>query len=108
MAAGKKRRLHNFTGGKDGSVPLAGVIFDQTGNLYGTTLLGGAYGYGVVFELAPSSDGGWKETVLHAFFNNPGSYPYAGLIFDAAGNLYGTTYGSDNSKQYGSVFEVMR
>lgn len=97
--------LHKFTGGKDGGVPFAGVIFDAAGNLYGTTTKGGAHNYGVVFKLTPNSNGGWHETVLHAFDNTPGAYPWAGVILDAAGNLYGTTQG-DGTKTFGSVFEI--
>jgi len=97
--------LHQFTGGKDGADSRASLIFDAAGNLYGTTLYGGAGSYGVVFKLAPNSKGGWTETVLHQFADYPGAYPYAGLIFDAAGNLYGTTQG-DGSTTFGSVFEI--
>jgi uncharacterized repeat protein (TIGR03803 family) len=100
--------LHSFTGGKDGGLPFAGLIFDQ-GNLYGTTLEGGRLrfcggsGCGVVFKLAPNSKGGWNEAVLHAFFDDPGAFPLAGVIFGAAGNLYGTTSGRTAA---GSVFEI--
>ncbi len=104
--------LHQFTGGKDGSMPLAGVIFDAAGNLYSTTYQGGAYGYGVVFKLTPTATGGWHETVLHAFHDSPGAYPGGGpnvaggtLVFDGSGNLYGTTSG-DGSKTFGTVFEI--
>ena len=84
--------LHSFGNGTDGVYPFAGLIFDAAGNLYGTTYEGGTYGYGTVFELTPTRGGGWTETVLHSFGNGTdGDVPYAGLIFDAAGNLYGTT-----------------
>ena len=101
--------LHTFTGGKDGGVLVAGVIFDQAGNLYGTTRnedrsLCGGQGCGVVFKLTPNSNGGWKDTVVHTFQGKPGANPLAGLIFDAAGNLYGTTSG--RFKGFGSVFEI--
>ncbi len=87
--------LHSFTGGADGAVPPASLIFDAAGNLYGTTFHGGCTactnGCGVVFELAPESDGTWTESVLHSFTGGAdGSYPEAGLVFDAAGSLYGT------------------
>jgi uncharacterized repeat protein (TIGR03803 family) len=80
--------------GKDGDSPWAGLIFDKAGNLYGTTIFGGANGYGTVFELTPKAGGGWTEKVLHSFNDNgtDGNTPYASLIFDAVGNLYGTTY----------------
>ena len=80
-----------------GSNPYAGVIFDAAGGLYGTTLNGGVYGWGAVFELKPKAGGGWTEKVLHAFNPCPGcvdgSLPQAGVILDAAGNLYGTASG---------------
>lgn len=88
--------LHNFdVFTKDGYFPYANVIFDTAGNLYGTTTLGGAYGQGTVFELSPSGSGGWTEKLLHSFGNGTdGATPNAGLILDAAGNLYGTaTFG---------------
>jgi uncharacterized repeat protein (TIGR03803 family) len=97
-AASKYKVLHKFAlNGKDGKLPLAGLILDVAGNLYGTTYIGGAYGYGVVFRLAPNADGGWTESVLHSFTGgSDGKYPGAGLIFDAAGNLYGTTQSGGN------------
>jgi hypothetical protein len=96
---------------RDGRYPLAGLISDTAGNLYGTTNLGGdrslcgGTGCGVVFKLVPNSNGKWTETVLHRFLDRPGAGPYAGLIFDASGNLYGTTVGDVNST-HGSVFEI--
>lgn len=75
----------------DGSIPDAGVIADVTGNLYGTTLSGGKYGGGTVFKLTPEG----VETVLYSFCRHPscpdGAGPDAELIFDAIGNLFGTT-----------------
>ncbi len=96
--------LHKFTSGVHGEHSMASLIFDHAGNLYGTAS-GGAYGYGVVFKLTPTSNGKWKEQVLHAFRNRPGASPSGGLIFDAAGNLYGTT-GGDGVTTFGSVFEI--
>jgi uncharacterized repeat protein (TIGR03803 family) len=89
----KERVLYSFRGGKDGGYPLAGVVFDKAGNLYGTTNAGGAKGFGTVFELTPDK-GGWKESVLYSFkgsSNGDGQSPWAGVIFDKEGNLYGTT-----------------
>jgi uncharacterized repeat protein (TIGR03803 family) len=100
-----KHTLHQFTGGRDGANPYVGVTFDSAGNLYGATNGGGAYGYGVVFKLTPTSTGGWSYRVLHAFKNAPGAHPQGDLIVDGAGNLYGTSYG-DGSKTLGSVFEI--
>jgi uncharacterized repeat protein (TIGR03803 family) len=101
--------LHNFGQGADGGLVSAGLIFDAAGNLYGTTSGGGTYGGGTVFELTPTAGGGWTEQVLHSFNHNGGDgiVPYlAALIFDAVGNLYGTTYfGTYGS---GTVFELIR
>jgi len=97
--------LHQFTGGGRAAWGGCGLTFDVSGNLYGTRNVGGAYQYGVVFKLAPTSSGGWKETVLHAFKDTPGAYPDGGVIFDAAGNLYGMTSG-DGNKTFGSVYEI--
>jgi uncharacterized repeat protein (TIGR03803 family) len=91
---------------RDGSDPLARLIFDQAGNLYGTAHSGGAHGYGVVFKLVPNLSGEWTETVLAAFADDPGAYPRSGLIFDGAGNLYGTTRG-DGVWQYGKTHGLM-
>src|SRR5664280_601677 len=98
--------LHNFGIGRDGTDPLAGLIFDAAGNLYGTTEYAGNYGGGTVFEWTPAAGGGWTETVLHSFGNGTDGYsPSAGLIFDAAGNLYGTTP-HGGTYEGGTVFEV--
>jgi uncharacterized repeat protein (TIGR03803 family) len=98
--------LHGFnTLGTDGFEPFAGLIFDAARNLYGTTAEGGAYAHGIVFELTPTTGGGWTETVLHSFNGTDGARPLSGLVLDAAGNLYGTTSaGGANSN--GTVFEL--
>jgi uncharacterized repeat protein (TIGR03803 family) len=93
----------------DGQNPTYGTVtFDSNGNLYGTTLSGGANGYGVVYELSPPASGqtAWTETVLYSFANNPdGANPVNGLIWDASGNLYGVTYnGGVNGN--GTIFEL--
>src|ERR1022692_2790827 len=100
--------LHSFSGGADGTHPYAGLIFDAAGNLYGTTDLGGAYGYGTVFELTPAAGGTWTEKVLHNFNNEgtDGIERLGPLIIDAAGNLYGTTYQGGAYNSYGTVFEL--
>src|ERR1022692_4730194 len=96
--------LHSFNGSaSDGAIPLASVIFDAVGNLYGTTS-GGDHSNGNVFELTPNADGSWTESVLHSFDGYDGSSPQAGLIFDAAGNLYGTAGGGAYGK--GTVFKL--
>src|SRR6266852_4283088 len=85
--------LHNFgNNGTDGVNPRGGLILDAAGNLYGTTMEAGPGSAGIVFELVPSGAGGWKEVLLHAFgHGKDGQVPVASLVFDAAGNLYGTT-----------------
>lgn len=98
--------LYAFTGGTDGSSPLANVVLDPGGNIYGTTYSGGdpTCGCGVVFELSPTS-GGWNETTLYTFTGADGQYPEGGVILDANGNLYGTTL--DGGLYYdGVVFEL--
>lgn len=102
--------LFNFKG-RNGNGPLAGLIFDASGNLYGTTGRGGTKGHGVVFELSPSSHGSWKETVLYNFAGSPndGAEPSADLIMDSVGNLYSTTrYGGSATctSGCGTVFEL--
>jgi uncharacterized repeat protein (TIGR03803 family) len=74
----------------DGGGSTAGLIFDAVGNLYGTTELGGSDASGTVFELSPQGDGTWSESVLYSFGNQGPVAPYAGVIMDPAGNLYGT------------------
>jgi uncharacterized repeat protein (TIGR03803 family) len=97
--------LHNFTNGADGGNPQAGLILDGAGNLYGTTYVGGAYCCGTVFELTPAGGGTWNEKVLYSFGSGNTAYPTSGLIFDGAGNLYGTTL-QGGPAQGGSVFEL--
>jgi uncharacterized repeat protein (TIGR03803 family) len=99
--------LHNFDpSNKDGSDPLSSLIFDSAGNLYGTSFYGGSAGYGTVFELSPPVSGNaWTETVIYSFPNSTDGYAQYGLIFDSAGNLYGTTLGED-SVTFGTVFEL--
>jgi len=98
--------LYSFTGtAGDGVYPYAGLVLDAQGNLYGTTVLGGAGGVGTVFKLDTSG----KETVLYSFTMLDGAVPYAGLVLDTQGNLYGTTYGGGNRAcKYpcGTVFKL--
>jgi uncharacterized repeat protein (TIGR03803 family) len=100
--------LHRFNhNGMDGIVPFSGLILDAAGNLYGTTVIGGVYSGGTVFELTPQTDRSWSERILHNFNDNgnDGAQPNASLIFDAAGNLYGTTY-TGGANDGGTVFEL--
>jgi len=96
--------LYSFSGSPDGYVPLAGLIKDSDGNLYGTTAYGGLYGFGTIFEVSKTG----VETVLYSFSGYPadGVYPQAGLVRDAAGNLFGTTqYGGPGSCQINGFTE---
>jgi uncharacterized repeat protein (TIGR03803 family) len=103
-STGTETVLHSFNNdGTDGIYPYAGVILGKKGNLYGITTGGGAFGYGMVFELSPSE----KETILHSFEWNgtDGVGPSGGLVMDKKGNLYGTTsFGGAYSN--GTVFEL--
>jgi uncharacterized repeat protein (TIGR03803 family) len=105
--AGQYSILYSFAGGTDGIDPVAGVTLDAKGNLYGTTSTGGSYGYGTVYELKRLQSG-WAEHILHNFeMLNDGGNPYAGLIFDPSGNLFGAaTNGGDNSGGGGTIFEL--
>jgi uncharacterized repeat protein (TIGR03803 family) len=103
--------LYAFTGGSDGREPYARLLSDASGNLYGTTLLGGnigstcSTGCGTVFKLTPGASG-WTESVLYAFQGGAdGASPYAALAHDAAGNLYGTT-NSGGASGFGVVFKL--
>lgn len=117
--------LYSFQGVPDGAVPAGGVVFDQAGNLYGTTTDGGSSSCrsiqqcGTVYQLAPPAKQGdpWTETVLYVFkgnARNDGASPFGGLVIDSAGNLYGTTgYGGTGNcvllgskRGCGTVFEL--
>jgi len=100
--------LYSFAAGSDGANPESGVLFDTAGNLYGTTYLGGSPGYGTVYKLAHSLSG-WTESVIYSFGGgNDGANPVAFLIFNKAGNLYGTTSGSvsGGAAGYGTIFKL--
>ena len=87
--------LYSFQGASDGVTPLAGLVMDAEGNLYGTTAGANSFGAGAVFELSPpaTSGGSWTLTTLHAFEGSDGTAPSGNLMFDKIGNLYGTTQG---------------
>jgi len=100
--------LYSFAGnGIDGSMPFSSLVLDPSGNLYGSTPDGGLYSQGTVFELTPNPSGVWTEKVLHNFIYDgvDGNNPYANLIFDAAGNLYGTTV-DGGLNGLGTAFEL--
>jgi uncharacterized repeat protein (TIGR03803 family) len=101
-----EKNLDNLSGVIDH--PLGNLIFDNSGNLYGTTLDGGANGFGAVFELIPQANGTFKQTVIYSFGGYPvdGAGPSAGLIFDGVGNLYGTTaHGGSSSNCLGALLK---
>jgi uncharacterized repeat protein (TIGR03803 family) len=102
--------LHSFIAyPNDGDGPVGGLIIDLAGNLYGTTSDGGPGYYGVVFELMPSSNGQWSESILHGFSDSPdGAYPYARVAFDEAGNLYGVTGDGGNTSCGGGCGVVFK
>jgi uncharacterized repeat protein (TIGR03803 family) len=101
----------------DGDGPVAPLTWDSRGNLYGTALYGGngppkcpgSLGCGVAFQMTPNSNGTWKYHVLHRFaaFSYDGRYPYAGLVVDASGNVYGATY-LGGSHGNGTIFKLTR
>ncbi len=101
--------LYGFMPGVDGTVPYGDLVFDQAGNLYGTTEDGGLYAQGTVYELTPSGST-WTESVLYNFSGsygsgNDGANPASGVIFDNAGNLYGTTSGG-GLFGFGTIFQL--
>jgi uncharacterized repeat protein (TIGR03803 family) len=117
FAAGNETVLYSFANGAGGANPIAGLIFDKAGNLYGTTFQDGANNSGTVFQLVPGANGTWTETVLYSFCSlsgcTDGAFPYYGsLVFDTAGNLYGTTIEGGTSGSgcngfgCGTVFEL--
>ncbi|HWY22560.1 MAG TPA: choice-of-anchor tandem repeat GloVer-containing protein [Candidatus Acidoferrum sp.] len=100
--------LYSFTGGADGgSLFGSSLIIDGSGNLYGTAESGGAYGYGVVFEMVAGSNGTWTQKVLHSFKGgNDGTFPFNNpLVMDPAGKLYGATL-SGGAHDYGIVYQL--
>ena len=103
--SGNETVLYSFAGGTDGCIPNLGVIQDAEGNLYGATYSGGdsnctVGGCGVVFKL----DKAGKETILHRFHGRDGAFAGNGfLVWDAAGNLYGTTVAGGDTCPWGSL-----
>jgi uncharacterized repeat protein (TIGR03803 family) len=99
--------LHTFNQRPNGSQSQSGLVSDAAGNLYGTTVRGGAYG--VVFRLSRNTHGQWTQTVLHNFtggYDGPdGESPGSGVTLDSAGNLYGVTF-SGGSYGCGSVYKL--
>jgi uncharacterized repeat protein (TIGR03803 family) len=101
-STGQESVLYNFTGAGDGAIPDSGLVMDSQGNLYGTTLYGGAGFAGTVFKVTPTG----QETILYSFLDGAdGGMPYGGVIMDSAGNLYGTT-NSGGSANAGVVYKL--
>ncbi len=99
--------LHNFAGGSsDGSDPYAGLVTGKNGVLFGTTIKGGPTDQGTVFKLTPSGSS-YTESIVYSFAggSSDGAYPYAGLIIDKKGGLYGTTI-NGGSANNGVVFKL--
>ncbi|MGC2109089.1 MAG: choice-of-anchor tandem repeat GloVer-containing protein [Candidatus Korobacteraceae bacterium] len=99
-----EQTLHTFQDYNLGASPIGGLAFDSSGNLYGTTIYGGAQFSGTVYQLTPSL-GSWTFHLLYSLAGNDGEGPLASLILDSAGNLYGTTY-VDGAHQQGAVFKL--
>jgi len=99
--------LYNFgSQNQDGSDPLSGVIFDNSGNLYGTTANGGGANAGTVYEISPSG-GSWTENILHSFAGSDGQYPMGGLMLDGVNKLYGTTI-DGGANGGGTVYQLTK
>src|SRR5580704_4880689 len=104
----KETILYDFPNAShDGGGPAAGLVLDQSGNLYGTASGGGDShcSCGVVFKMTPGSNGKWSYTVLHRFTGTDGYSPQASLTLDSKGNIYGTTT-EGGPGGYGVVFEI--
>ncbi len=101
-----ERAIHTFAGEPDGQEPYTTLVFDKAGNLYGTTIYGGTFNQGSIFKLTPSGFS-WTETILYSFGTTSadGIYPKGALVFDAKGNLYGTTT-SGRSAKGSSLFQL--
>lgn len=104
--SGTESVLYSFAGPLigDGGNPQGNLLMDRTGNLYGTTSLGGANNFGTVFKITAAG----IETVLYSFaggLSGDGAYPQEGLVMDSAGNLYGTT-SQGGSGAGGTVFKI--
>ena len=106
LAAWSETVLYRFSlDGSDGQEPEGDLLFDPSGNIYGTTFTGGIHSNGVIYELTPS-DGGWTQSVVYAARNNgDGMEPRGGVVSDGSGNLYGV-FGYGGPHNYGAVYEL--
>jgi uncharacterized repeat protein (TIGR03803 family) len=95
--------LYNFNNAPDAANPYGGLVLDTAGNLYGTTYYGGTSNRGAVYKLTRGSNGKWTESILYSFADGD---PGGALVFDAKGNLYGTTTGDGVTYHAGTVFEL--
>jgi len=103
--------LYRFTGAGDGGSPFSTVLFDSSGNMYGTTVHGGTSNFGTIFKLTSTGGGNYTESAIYSFAGGmDGENPYDGLIADTAGNYYGTTANGGGSSNCpdgcGTVFEL--
>jgi uncharacterized repeat protein (TIGR03803 family) len=100
--------VHTFGKSGDGSSPYGGLVSDNAGNLFGTTVFGGSGNAGTVYELSPARGGQWKERILYSFTGGTdGAYPSGALTLDTTGNLYGTASNGGLTGN-GVVFEITR
>jgi hypothetical protein len=110
VCAAQETVIHTYKGdsGSDGSSPSSGLVFDANGNLFGTTSAGGVgeFADGTVFKMSPDSNGGFKFQTIHQFSQatGDGANPGSSVVFDASGNLYGTT--PDGGNGCGIVYEL--
>jgi len=103
----KRTVLHTFSGNNEGAVPYGTLAIDRFGNLYGTTNLGGTYGYGTAYRLVSGQHGQWKEQTLHNFRSTDGSGLSVGLVLDEFGNLFGVT-STGGTYGRGVAFEIQQ
>jgi uncharacterized repeat protein (TIGR03803 family) len=104
----KEHILHDFGAIGDGAFPGGALLLDRTGNLYGTTGVGGATGNGTVYKLTRQAHGHWKEHILYSFTGGAtGIEPGGGVVMDKGGNLYGTTIaGGSPNCECGLVYKL--
>jgi len=99
------KTIYTFQGQPDGSFPYGALLFDPSGNIYGTTYYGGANGIGAVYKLSPQPVGEWTEDLIYSFQQgSDGNSPISNLVFDKSGNLYGTT--SEGGLGSGTIFKL--